>query len=805
MDSFISNFVPIVGHYGPDMLLTESGAAIGMFQCAGAPLDLASAEAVIDFAILDNGAYKSVADPRLEIVDHFARRDRQSMTALPAIGDWFANRFDEERRARAENKLFRNENYVSIVLRPRETLGRGLRALFGAPAGLSGFGEDEAEEFEGVMRRVQGGLDRYGAVRLGVRRENGVWFSRMFEALHIVLNNRARPIGIPDDPDCPVHMGAFLVPSRPVFDVREARIIGEDGPHYVAVLSFFSYPPGTRSTMFDAFREAEYGLTITRSSRFIARSTALSRINEKLRWMRSSDDAAKSQAMELSADENAVASGHTAYVQHHFSVAIHARSLRQLDRNVANAQHLIDTAGAIAERETDALKPAFYAQLPGNTRWQPRPGPIKTENAVMMAAKFGVPAGRMTGRWGAPVCSLESVQGTEHLFHFHIQGSQQTPAEDLGNMLIYGPAGVGKTSLIGGLMLGARRNRRTRVVVIDRGLGLSVAVCAAGGSYLPLGQRPLLAPLKALSNTLEDWAHLVALFRGLILNDGLGPISSEEDARLGKAVAMQMEMPAGLRSMTGIAAMLGNGSAAARLMTWCRGGRRGIVFDNDEDAVDMSHAVTGFDTTEILKDEEIISPILNHLFYRTRKLLNGDPLLLIVDEAWQADKAEVFRGETQEHLRTIRKNEGVVALATQNVGASLKSDNADDYLQQIPTKILFADSAARQEHFVGGLGTASLGVGEAVWRTVKEDLPNRAHTFVVHRPDGAFLARYDLSGMPGKAAVLSARASTYALMRRLQAQHGTAPEAWVPHFEREAPGIVDDPTDARGERAAAAA
>ena len=42
-----------------------------------------------------------------------------------------------------------------------------------------------------------------------------------------------------------------------------------------------------------------------------------------------------------------------------------------------------------------------------------------------------------------------------------------------------------------------------------------------------------------------------------------------------------------------------------------------------------------------------------------------------------------------------------------------------------------------------------------------------------------------------KIAVISARRATYDLMNRLIARHGVQPEAWVPHFERMAPAVVD--------------
>jgi type IV secretion system protein VirB4 len=62
------------------------------------------------------------------------------------------------------------------------------------------------------------------------------------------------------------------------------------------------------------------------------------------------------------------------------------------------------------------------------------------------------------------------------------------------------------------------------------------------------------------------------------------------------------------------------------------------------------------------------------------------------------------------------------------------------------------------------------------------------------RPGGSVLCRFDLSGMRDKIAVISARRATYDLMNRLIARFGPEPEAWVPHYERLAPDIADQPT-----------
>jgi type IV secretion system protein VirB4 len=202
----------------------------------------------------------------------------------------------------------------------------------------------------------------------------------------------------------------------------------------------------------------------------------------------------------------------------------------------------------------------------------------------------------------------------------------------------------------------------------------------------------------------------------------------------------------------------------------------------------MDARLIGFDTTALLRDDLVCSPTLSYLFYRTRKLIDGRPIVLAVDEFWQTDRVPSFRNENNDHLKTIRKNEGVVLLATQSARDALNSPNAHTFKQQVPTKIFFGDESASREDLIDGLGLT-----ETEYLAVRQQLPNMRHTFLMKRPGGSVLCRFDMSGAREKIAVISARRATYDLMDRLIARYGSDPESWVPHFERLAPAVIDDP------------
>ena len=785
-DRHSRRFAPQIGHLTASIFLNQDGSLGVTYQLAGLAAELVGARPTSAAHMSLIQLMGNIANPRIEWWDHSVRQNGQAMSALPVVNNWFGARFDEAYRAtQGDGGLFRNDLFVTIVMRPDD----GLRAFFGSGKRKhSDPDETMIEDFETVLAPIEAGLARYGVRRLSVRERDGVVFSEIAEALHLIVNGRFRPLGLTTG-----RLGRLVVPERVVFGHRDFQIMGEGEPLFGAILSFRDYPARTSPTMFAALRRVPFPVTVTSAVRFRQKAEALSAIGLRVKQMQSGNDAAKSQMLELARDEDDVMSGRSVYVTHHFSVAIRAPTLDELDRRVALAQSILSDAGVTSVRETTAIKAAFYGQIPGNRRWWTRPAPTKSVNAAGMAAKHDVPRGHYHGRWGAPIVMLRTTADTEYAFHFHVQGSAQIPAEDMGNCLLIGPAGSGKTALLGSVCLLALRCPDARVVIVDKDHGLSVMVRAAGGSYLVLrsGGPSGLAPLRGLSDTAEDLAFLERFVRGLILADGQGDLTAEEDQRLRRAVARQMQMPPDMRGLAGIAVMLGQRAkdgAAARLRRWCRGERLGWAFDNERDELRMDARMIGFDTTELLRDELVCSPTLSYLFYRTRKLINGRPIVLAVDEFWQTDRVPAFRDENNDHLKTIRKNEGVVLLATQSARDALNSPNAHTFKQQVPTKIFFGDESASREDLVEGMGLTA-----AEFLAVTQQLPNLRHTFLMKRPGGSVLCRFDMSGARDKIAVISARRATHDLMNRLIALHGSASEAWVPHFERLAPGLVDDP------------
>jgi type IV secretory pathway VirB4 component len=79
------------------------------------------------------------------------------------------------------------------------------------------------------------------------------------------------------------------------------------------------------------------------------------------------------------------------------------------------------------------------------------------------------------------------------------------------------------------------------------------------------------------------------------------------------------------------------------------------------------------------------------------RALDGSPTLVPIDEAWLFLKHPAWRDKIQDWLKTLRKKNAVVLLATQSMADVKESPIASAILQSTATKIYLPNSEAGNE------------------------------------------------------------------------------------------------------------
>ena len=98
-----------------------------------------------------------------------------------------------------------------------------------------------------------------------------------------------------------------------------------------------------------------------------------------------------------------------------------------------------------------------------------------------------------------------------------------------------------------------------------------------------------------------------------------------------------------------------------------------------------------------MRQQSAIAPALTYLFDRLEERFNGNPTLLLLDEAWLFLDNPMFSGRIRDWLKTLRKKNVSVIFATQSLSDVQASAIAPAIIESIPAQ----SAGARVEHLFG--------------------------------------------------------------------------------------------------------
>ena len=762
-------YVPYRHHVANDVVITDDQSLLAIFRVEGRHAETADPIDVDAWHNRLNVLMRNIASDRLILSVHLVRRaaakdDYPTGTFRSA----FAQRLDEAYRGSVLRQLYRNDLFISVVRLPPAVAGDRITAWWSRKRKLQGETPAEARQhLEEVVRILQADLAFYGLTRLGVRHEGRVGYSEIAEALSLVLTGEPRRI-----PMITGRLGRSIHQDRVVFGREVIRLYGDHAARLAATLGLREYPAETWPGQFNRLLHVPYYFTLTQSYGYLAKPKAAGTLTRKQNQMVSANDKAKSQIAGLEEAADQLASNVFVMGSHHLSLTVFADDLHTLDRTVAQARSDLADSGAVVAREDLGLEAAFWAQLPGNARLRTRPGVVNSRNWAGLCPLHGYPTGSPKGHWGAPVAMFRTTGGTPYHFHFHVA--------DVGNIAMFGPTTSGKTTLLLFLLAQAEKLGVT-TVLFDKDRGAEILSRALGGTYLvlPSGEPTGMAPLRALTDSPADRDFLIWWVTQLIHSGGYA-LQPDDDRRISQGIRALLRLPAEHRSLAELRAFLGQqqvAGAGAHLDRWCAGGSLGWAFDGDEDHIRLDAPFLGFDMTDILDDPDVRGPAMAYLFHRIEKLVDGRRIIVAIDEFWKALADPEFRDMVNDKLKTIRKRNGAIILATQSPRDALNSPIAHSIIEQCPTQILMPNGKADAKDYRDGLKLT-----EPEFRMVREDLTVGRRRFLLKQGTASVACDLDLSEAPDCIAVLSGRERTVRIMEKLIADAGHHPDAWLDDF-----------------------
>lgn len=368
----------------------------------------------------------------------------------------------------------------------------------------------------------------------------------------------------------------------------------------------------------------------------------------------------------------------------------------KVEKGARAIERAINNIGFTARVETVNTVEAYLGSIPGHGVENVRRPLLNTLNLSDLLPMSSIWTGEASTPCpmypaGAPALMQVVTTGNSPFrLNLHVR--------DIGHTLILGPTGAGKSTLLAMMLLQARRYQGMRIFAFDKGRSMLIATKAVGGSHYEIGAAMdagglAFAPLSKLEDKSDlgwalEWIDTVLALNGLDTTPG------QRNEIVKALLSMQKS---GSTSLGEFANQVQDNKIREALDQYLADEAMGHLLDAQEDNLTLTDFAT-FEVDELMSlGERYALPVLLYLFRRIEKGLTGSPTLLVLDEAWLMLAHPVFREKIREWLKTLRKKNVAVIMATQNLSDASRSGILDVLVESSATRIFLPNVFAREE------------------------------------------------------------------------------------------------------------
>ena len=283
---------------------------------------------------------------------------------------------------------------------------------------------------------------------------------------------------------------------------------------------------------------------------------------------------------------------------------------------------------------------------------------------------------------------LPTEFNTPYYFNFH--------QADLAHTMTIGPAGTGKSTFNNFLISQFQKYKPSQTFIFDKDYSCRIPTILQGGVHIDLaGEHDSgsvkMNPLKLLADK-GNWEWLSRWVRMLLSSQG-HRLTAEEDHAVWNAIERLATQPASDWKLSMLSSLLDSRVLSDQLQQWCGGGSKARYFDNDDDTFTLSSFMC-VEMNRLFQDEQVARAFMEYAFYRISQRLDGRPTLIYIEEAWFMLADEHFAEQLDDWLRTLRKKNAFVNMATQSLTEVSESKIFSTLIDNIPTKIFLPNANA---------------------------------------------------------------------------------------------------------------
>lgn len=380
------------------------------------------------------------------------------------------------------------------------------------------------------------------------------------------------------------------------------------------------------------------------------------------------------------------------------------------------ALKVIRTLGFTGRIETINCLEAWMGSLPGNAVANVRRPLITTQNLGDLLPTSGIWTGEETApcKFYPPespaLMQCVTTGDTPFRFNLHVG--------DVGHTVVLGPTGAGKSTLLGLIAVQLLRYRNMQVFAFDKGRSMKCLCEAVGGKHYEIGgevtvresaassmlstdnpnrsgelQKLSFAPLAHIAESAAERQWAQTWIEDLLL---LNAVEITPAVRNHISEALESTARGRVQTLSFFARAIQNRNVQLVLEQYIEQPGKDSLFDAEADSISDSN-FSCFELDELMgHGPKVVLPVLTYLFHRIERSLHGQPAVIILDEAWVMLGHAVFREKIREWLKTLRRSNCAVVMATQSLSDLSKSGIADVINESCVTKIFLPNPLANQ-------------------------------------------------------------------------------------------------------------
>ena len=561
--------------------------------------------------------------------------------------------------------------------------------------------------------------------------------------LHSCISNKYHRVKVPDTP---AYLDAVLADS-PLIGGLEPML----GAQHLRVLSIQGFPSNSIPAILDQLNhlpleyrwvtrflpldklEAEKAIKDYRRKWFAKRKGMLSLLSEVFSKTESAlqDSAALRKSQDADEALQELSEDYVSFGYYTATLTVWDSDAKVAADKLREAERIINGLGFVTVNESINAVEAWLSSLPGQVYANVRMPLIHSLNLAHLIP-FSAPwAGpEQNEHFNAPPLLYAKTLGNTPFRLNNFIG-------DVGHQMIIGPTGSGKSVLLSMMALQFLRYQEAQVFIFDKGGSFLATTLGVGGHYYDVGAHHegglVFQPLAHIDQLEERiWASewLLELLKNQ--NIQIQPAIKET---IWSALTNLSITPVHQRTLTGLCALIQDQALRLALEPYTLGGPYGDILDASEEHLSKGNFQC-FEMHELMQVPEIIPPVLNYIFHSLQRRFQGQPTLLILDEAWLFLEHALFASKIKEWLKTLRKLNVAVIFATQSVDDAINSSIAGSLLESCPSRIFLPNDRALEPNIYAQY--EALGLNDKQIHIIAQATPKQQYYYESHQGNALF-------------------------------------------------------------------